>query len=66
MRKTSAQKHSRGVIVRLEYIINYILKQEAKKGKHDDKHIKCRQLYRWFSRYVIAAMLVDGRQKIAH
>lgn len=45
MRKTSAQKHSRGVIVRLEYIINYILKQEAKKGKHDDKHIKCRQLY---------------------
>ena len=45
MRKTSAQKHSRGVIVRLEYIINYILKQEAKKGKHDDKHIKCRQIY---------------------
>ena len=23
-------------------------------------------LYRWFSRYVIAAMLVDGKQKIAH
>ena len=23
-------------------------------------------LYRWFSRYVIAAMLVDGTQKIAH
>ena len=47
MRKTSAQKHSRGVIVRLEYIINYILKQleEAKKRKHDDKHIKCRQMY---------------------
>ena len=22
--------------------------------------------YRWFSRYVIAAMLVDGKQKIAH
>ena len=21
---------------------------------------------RWFSRYVIAAMLVDGKQKIAH
>lgn len=47
MRKTRAQKHSRGVIVRLEYIINYILKQleEAKKRKHDDKHIKCRQMY---------------------
>ena len=24
------------------------------------------QHYRWFSRYVIAAMLVDGKQKIAH
>ena len=24
------------------------------------------QAYRWFSRYVIAAMLVDGKQKIAH
>ena len=23
-------------------------------------------MYRWFSRYVIAAMLVDGKQKIAH
>ena len=23
-------------------------------------------VYRWFSRYVIAAMLVDGKQKIAH
>ena len=22
--------------------------------------------YRWFKRYVIAAMLVDGKQKIAH
>ena len=22
--------------------------------------------YRWFSLYVIAAMLVDGKQKIAH
>ena len=22
--------------------------------------------YRWFSRYVIAGMLVDGKQKIAH
>ena len=22
--------------------------------------------YRWFSRYVIAAMLVHGKQKIAH
>ena len=22
--------------------------------------------YRWFSRYVIAAILVDGKQKIAH
>ena len=22
--------------------------------------------YRWFSRYVIAAMLVDSKQKIAH
>ena len=22
--------------------------------------------YRWFSRYVIAAMVVDGKQKIAH
>ena len=33
MRKTSAQEHSRGVIVILEYIINYILKQlEEAKG----------------------------------
>ena len=23
-------------------------------------------MYRWFSRYAIAAMLVDGKQKIAH
>ena len=23
-------------------------------------------IMRWFSRYVIAAMLVDGKQKIAH
>ena len=23
-------------------------------------------IYRWFSRYVIPAMLVDGKQKIAH
>ena len=47
MHKTRAQKHSRSVIVRLEFIINYILKQleEAKKKKHDDKHIKCRQMY---------------------
>jgi len=47
MCKTRAQKHSRGVIVRLELIINYILEQleEAKKRKHDDKHIKCRQIY---------------------
>ena len=22
--------------------------------------------YRWFSRYVVAAMLVDGKQEIAH
>ena len=41
MRKTSAQKHCKSVTVRLEFIINYILKQleEAKKRKHDDKHI---------------------------
>ena len=47
MHKTRAQKHGRSVIVRLEFIINYILKQleEAKKKKHDDKHIKCRQMY---------------------
>ena len=25
-----------------------------------------KRLYRWFSPYVIAAMLVDGKQKIAH
>ena len=24
------------------------------------------EAYRWFSRYVIAGMLVDGKQKIAH
>ena len=24
------------------------------------------QVYRWFSPYVIATMLVDGKQKIAH
>ena len=47
MHKTRAQKHSRSVIVRLEFIISYILKQleEAKKKTHDDKHIKCRQMY---------------------
>ena len=27
---------------------------------------KSEYLYRWFSRYLIAAMLVDGKQKIAH
>ena len=27
---------------------------------------KGNRIYRWFSRYVIAAMLVDGKQKIAH
>ena len=29
-------------------------------------HFSVTTNYRWFSRYVIAAMLVDGKQKIAH
>ena len=29
-------------------------------------HADSRVRYRWSSRYVIAAMLVDGKQKIAH
>ena len=29
-------------------------------------HNNTKYTYRWFSRYVIAAMLVDGKQKIAH
>ena len=29
-------------------------------------YLYIRSSYRWFSRYVIAAMLVDGYQKIAH
>ena len=34
-----------------------------------DNNLKTRNgywIYRWFSRYVIATMLVDGKQKIAH
>ena len=34
-----------------------------KAGKVHNKNLK---ICRWFSRYVIAAMLVDGKQKIAH
>ena len=32
--------------------------------KKDDEY-PC-HFYRWFSHYVIAAMLVEGKQKIAH
>ena len=32
--------------------------------KQDDEY-SC-HFYSWFSRYVIAAMLVEGKQKIAH
>ena len=45
-------------------ILLYLPLVIMKRCSASNGHSEC--MYRWFSRYVIAAMLVDGKQKIAH
>ena len=61
------------VILMLKSIFQEQFPKQSKEGLYQNKVTlslasihNYKMAYRWFSLYVIAAMLVDGKQKIAH